>query len=66
MAVERLQFCFTPTHASWLNHIELCCSTLARSVLSLGHFAGLDELAEKVHRLIDYYNQNQAQSYRWI
>lgn len=61
----RGQFHFTPTHGSWLNQIELWFATLTRWVLSLGSFAGLDELAEKVRRFIDFYNQNEAQPYRW-
>jgi len=57
----RVQFHFTPTHASWLNQIELWFSTLTRRVLPLGNFAGLDDLAEKVRCFIDFYNQNVAQ-----
>ena len=61
----RAQFHFTPTHASWLNQIEPWFSTLTRCVLSLGNFAGLDDLAENVRCFIKYYNNNEAEPYRW-
>ena len=61
----RVQLHFTPIHASWFDQIELWFAALTRCVLSLGNFAGLDELAEKVCRFIKYYNNNEAESYRW-
>ena len=61
----RGQFHFTPTHASWLNQIELWFATLTRQVLSLGSFCGLDDLTEKVRNFIDYYNREEARPYRW-
>ena len=60
-----VQLHLTPTHVSWLNQIELWFATLTRRVLSLGNFAGLDELAENVRRFIKYYNNNEAPPYHW-
>ena len=60
-----MQLHFTPIHASWFNQIELWFATLTRCVLVLGNFAGLDELAEKVRCFIEYYNNNEAEPYRW-
>ena len=37
-----------PTHASWLNQIEIYFSILARKTLTPCHFAGLDELTERI------------------
>jgi len=61
----RVQFHFTPTHASWLNQIELWFSTLTRRVLHLGDFASREHLERTVMDFIDYHNQHDAQPYRW-
>ena len=61
----RVQFHFTPTHASWLNQIELWFSTLTRRVLQLGDFASCDQLQRTVMGFIDYHNENDARPYRW-
>lgn len=61
----RIQFHFTPTHASWLNQIELWFSTLTRRVLQLGDFASREHLERTVMDFIDYHNQHDARPYRW-
>ena len=42
---------YTPTHASWLNQVELFFSILERRLLRRGEFASVDELARSSHRL---------------
>ena len=37
-----------PTHASWLNQIEIYFSILARKALRPCHFENLDELTERI------------------
>jgi len=54
----------TPTHASWLNQIELFFSILGRRLLHRGEFASIDELTAKVLAFIDDYNR-QAKPFRW-
>jgi transposase len=61
----RVQFHFTPTHASWLNQIELWFSTLTRRVLHLADFASRQHLERTVMDFIDYHNRNDAKPYRW-
>jgi len=61
----RVQFHFTPTHASWLNQIELWFSTLTRRVLHLADFAGCQHLERTVIDYIDYHNRNDARPYAW-
>ncbi|MFO7947516.1 MAG: IS630 family transposase [Armatimonadota bacterium] len=61
----RIQFHFTPTHASWLNQIELWFSTLTRRVLKFGDFKSLTHLERTVMEFIDYHNQHDAKPYRW-
>lgn len=54
----------TPTHASWLNQVELFFSILQRRVLRNGEFTSVDELADKIINFIKAYNK-KAQPFRW-
>jgi hypothetical protein len=55
-AIDRLQdrwpnlvLVHLPTHASWLNQIEIYFSILARKALTPCHFTSLDQLTERIH-----------------
>ena len=54
----------TPTHASWLNQVELCCSILARRLLKRGEFTSEDDLVAKVMAFIADDNRT-ATPFRW-
>jgi transposase len=54
----------TPTHASWLNQVELFFSILQRRLLRYGEFASVDDLAAKVIAFINDYNK-RARPFRW-
>ena len=54
----------TPTHASWLNQVELFFSILERRLLRNGEFASVDELADRIITFIEDYNR-QARPFRW-
>ena len=54
----------TPTHASWLNQVELFFSILQRGLLSGGEFDSVDDLAERVIAFIEDYNR-RARPFRW-
>lgn len=60
----RWSFHFTPTHASWLNQIELWFSILARRVLRRGIFPSKQDLADKLLAFIDRYNPT-AKPFAW-
>lgn len=60
----RIKFHFTPTHASWLNQIELWFSILSRKILKRGIFSSREDLVEKVMKFIKEYNQ-KAKPFRW-
>jgi len=60
----RVKFHFTPTHASWLNQIELWFSILSRQILKRGIFSSREDLVEKVMKFIKEYNQ-KAKPFRW-
>lgn len=55
---------FTPTHASWLNQVELFFSILERRLLRRGEFSSVDHLAERVIAFIKDYNRRAA-PFRW-
>lgn len=55
---------FTPTHASWLNQVELFFSILERRMLRNGEFTSKDELAGRIIEFINAYNR-KAQPFRW-
>lgn len=54
----------TPTHASWLNQIELFFSILERRLLRNGEFTSVDELGDRLIAFINDYNR-RAKPFRW-
>lgn len=61
---ERFEVHHTPTHASWLNQVELFFSILGRQLLRRGEFESVEELVAKISAFITEYNRN-AQPFRW-
>jgi len=55
---------FTPTHASWLNQVELFFSILERRMLRNGEADSRDELATKIMTFITAYNR-RATPFAW-
>jgi transposase len=55
---------FTPTYSSWLNQIELWFAKIERDVIARGIFTSKHDLARKLRRYIDRYNQD-AKPFRW-
>jgi len=53
---KRIVFHFTPSHASWLNQIEIWFSTLSSKVIRRGDFVSVSDLEDKIIEFIDYYN----------
>jgi transposase len=60
----RVHLHFTPTHASWLNQVELFFSILERRLLRRGEFSSLDQLTRRVIAFINDYNRRAA-PFRW-
>ena len=54
----------TPTHASWLNQVELFFAILQRRLLRYGEFHSVDDLADRVIAFINDYNR-RAKPFRW-
>jgi transposase len=63
-AHPRFTACYTPTHASWLNQVELFFSILTRRLLRRGEFTSRQDLADKIMNFIEVYDRT-AKPYRW-
>ena len=59
-----VHFHFTPTHASWLNQIELWFSILTRQLLKRGSFPSKDDLSKKIMKFIEAYNK-ESKPFAW-
>lgn len=55
---------FTPTHASWLNQVEIWFSVLSRRALRNMSFDSRDELVRHIAHFVQAHNQT-AKPYRW-
>ena len=62
---KRIVFHFTPSHASWLNQVEIWFGTLSRKLIRRGDFASLNDLERKIMQFITHYNAHLAHPYRW-
>ena len=60
----RVHLHFTPTYASWLNQVELWFGKIERDLLARGIFTSLPDLARKIRRYIQRYNEN-PKPIRW-
>ena len=62
---KRIVFHFTPSHASWLNQIEIWFGTLVRKPIRRGNFTSVAELEDKIIEFIQYYDEHLAHPYLW-
>jgi len=63
-AHPNLHLHFTPTYSSWLNQVELWFSKIERDVIARGVFTSVKDLARKIIRYIERYN-DQARPVNW-
>jgi transposase len=61
---KRLHLTFTPTHASWLNQIEIWFGILTRKIVRRGIFKSRQELVERLMNFITTYNR-EARPFQW-
>ena len=61
---KNIHFHFTPTHASWLNQVEIWFSILARNTLKDASFSSVARLRAAIDAFIESYNQH-AQPFQW-
>ena len=55
---------FTPTHASWLNQVEIFFSILHRRLIRHGIFTSEDDLATQMLAFVEHYNLT-AKPFQW-
>ena len=61
---KNVHFHFTPTHASWLNQVEIWFSILARSTLKGASFSSVAQLRAAIDAFIEAYNAT-ATPFQW-
>jgi transposase len=61
---KNVHFHFTPTHASWLNQIEVWFSILARQALHGRSFTSVEQLRDAIDAFIQAYNATAA-PFQW-
>jgi len=57
---KNVHFHYTPTHASWLNQIEIWFSILARRALKDASFTSPQQVREAIDRFLETHNKNAA------
>ena len=62
---QRFVFVHTPTHASWVNQIEIFFSIVHRKCLRHGSFASTDDLRQTLLDFIAHWNRDLAHPFRW-
>ena len=63
-AHPRWSFQFTPTHASWLNQVEIFFSILVRRLLKYDIFTSEEDLAEQILAYVETHKQT-AKPFKW-
>jgi putative transposase len=61
---KRLHVHYTPTHASWLNQIEIWFGILSRKIIRRGVFKSCKELISRILSFIESYNTG-ARPFEW-
>ena len=62
---HRIRFRYTPTHTSWLNHIELWWSIVVRRLRKRGKGTSVEDWRERILACIAYFNQTMAKPFKW-
>jgi transposase len=61
---RNVHFHFTPTHASWLNQVEIWFSILQGNSLKVASFTSVKQLRQHIDAFIAAYNEN-AKPFAW-
>ena len=56
----KIHFHFTPTHASWLNQVEIWFSLLSRYALRIASFTSVRQLRQAINDFISIHNEKAA------
>lgn len=60
-----VRFHFTPTHASWMNQIEIWFSILGRAALQGASFTSPKQVRNRIDAFVEHYNA-RAKPFSWI
>jgi transposase len=63
-ANPRIHVHFTPSHASWLNQVEIFFGIVQRQSLKRGVFKSVQQLNQALRRFVDHYNKD-CQPFKW-
>lgn len=61
---KNVHFHFTPTHASWLNQVELWFAIIQAQAIRRGNFESKEDLTRKILAFINEYNR-KAKPFAW-
>jgi len=61
---KHVQFHYTPTHASWLNQVEIWFSILSRQALAGSSFASPQQVRDRIDAFVAAYNTH-AHPFEW-
>ena len=61
---QNVSFHYTPTHASWLNQVEIWFSILSRQSLTAASFTSPEQLRRHIDSFVAAYNQT-AHPFEW-
>ena len=59
-----VRFHFTPTHASWMNQVEIWFSILSRSALQGASFTSRQQVRDRIDAFVERYN-TRANPFSW-
>lgn len=62
---HRVVFSYTPTHASWMNQVEMWLRILVRKLLKRGNFTSLDDVRDQILAFIGSSNRTMARPITW-
>jgi transposase len=60
----RIHAHFTPTHASWMNQVEIFFGIVQRQALKRGVFKSVQQLNKTLRAFVDHYNKD-CQPFKW-
>jgi len=62
---RRLTIDFTPTHASWLNQVEIWFSVFSKDVIKGGIWHSKQQLIKQIIYYVKKYNKERARPFSW-
>lgn len=62
---HKIVFYYTPTHASWMNQVEIWFSILYRKLIKRACFSSKLDLKSRLLDFIDYFNRTMAKPFKW-